>query len=241
MNVYANDFNTTVQTYYTELRKFKPISRDKEIELFKMIKHDDDINAKNEVLESHLKFVFNVAKKYKGRGVPMEELISEGNVGLTKAIEKFDENKGVKFISYAVWWIKQSIQDCINKRSKVILTEVLEDDNVKKNYYINDYDNENDYDDYNEYEITSEYDDLMAELNDSKKNVITKLLKKLSIRGQKIIICYYGLNGQEEKNLEEIGEELGITKERVRQIKEKCLKILRSEILLLENYEDLFI
>ena len=101
MNVYVNDFNTTVQTYYTNLKKYKPISREKEKELFKLIKNNN-IEAKNELLESHLKFVFNVAKKYKGKGVPLEDLISEGNMGLTKAIEKFDDEKGVKFISYAV-------------------------------------------------------------------------------------------------------------------------------------------
>ena len=239
MNVYVNDFNTTVQTYYSNLKKFKPISRENEKELFKLIKRDDNINAKQEIIKSHLKFVFDVAKKYKGRGIPLEDLISEGNIGLTKAIDKFDNEKGVKFISYAVWWIRQSIQECLTKRSKVITNEVSENENIK--VIVND-DGETNEETF-EYchETTSEYDDIMNELNDSKCFIINKLMKKLPLRGRKIISFYYGLNGEEEKNLEEIGDELGITKERVRQIKEQCLKILRTELLMSENYEDLFI
>jgi RNA polymerase primary sigma factor len=134
MNVYANDFNTTVQTYYTSLRKYKSISREKEIELFKLIKNDDE-QAKKEIIESHLKFVFDVAKSYKGKGVPLEDLISEGNIGLAKAINRFDENKGVKFISYAVWWIKQSILDCLRKRNKISYNElILLNSSVKPNF-----------------------------------------------------------------------------------------------------------
>ena len=239
MNVYVNDFNTTVQTYYSNLKKFKPISREKEKELFKLIKNNDNVQAKQQIIESHLKFVFNVAKKYKGKGIPLEDLISEGNIGLAKAIEKFDNEKDIKFISYAVWWIRQSIQECLNKRSKVVFNEVSEEENLKVITCENgEVDDENiEYC----YETTSEYDDVMNELNESKQYVIMKILKKLPVRGQKIIIYYYGLNGEEEKNLEEIGQELGITKERVRQIKEQCLKILRSEILMNDNYEDLFL
>lgn len=239
MNVYVNDFNTTVQTYYSNLKKFKPITREKEVELFKLIKKNDNVQAKQQIIESHLKFVFNVAKKYKGKGIPLEDLISEGNIGLTKAIEKFDNERGVKFISYAVWWIKQSIQECLNNRSKVVFNEVSEEENIKVITCENEEIDEDNFDYC--YETTSEYDDVMNELNESKQYIIMKMLKKLPTRGQKIITYYYGLDGEKEKNLEEIGEELGITKERVRQIKEQCLKILRSEILMIDNYEDLFL
>jgi RNA polymerase primary sigma factor len=243
MNVYANDFNTTVQTYYTSLRKYKSISREKEKELFKQIKNNNNEQAKNEIIESHLKFVFDVAKCYKGKGVPLEDLISEGNIGLAKAINKFDENKGIKFITYAVWWIKQSILECLKKRNKISFNEVLEDDNLTNSNNDFCFDNVDDNNEiFNEnYNITTEYDDVIKELNEVKSNVIKKLLKKLPYRGQKIIIYYYGLDNEEEKNLDEIGQELGITKERVRQIKEKCLKILRSEILMMDNFNDLFI
>lgn len=240
MNVYVNDFNTTVQTYYTSLKKCKPITREKELELFKIIKNNENNTAaRNELIKSHLKFVFDVAKNYKGKGVPLEDLISEGNMGLNKAIDKFDNEKGVKFISYAVWWIRQSIQDCLKKRSKITSNEIMEDDSLSYSHQNDSFDfiEEND----ETYNITTEYDDIMLELNDSKRGIINQVLHKLPLRGQKIISYYYGLNNHKEKNLEEIGHELGITKERVRQIKEQCLKILRSEILLVNNYEDLFI
>ena len=243
MNAYANDFNTTVQTYYTSLKKYKSISREKEIELFKQIRKNNN-QAKNEIIESHLKFVFDVAKCYKGKGVPLEDLISEGNVGLAKAINKFDENKGIKFISYAVWWIKQSILECLRKRNKISFNEVLEEDNLSDLNNNDCFNNENDEQEFNNeeiYNITTEYDDIINELNEVKRGVINRLLKKLPYRGQKIIIYYYGLNNEKEMNLEEIGNELGITKERVRQIKEKCLKILRSEILMMDNFDDLFV
>lgn len=237
MNVYVNDFNTTVQTYYSDLKKYKSISREREQELFQLIKKNDDVQAKNKIIESHLKFVFDVAKKYKGYGVPLEDLISEGNMGLTKAIEKFDENKGIKFISYAVWWIKQAIQECLTKRNKIMLNEVAEEENIKiVSYEINS----NDEIEYS-CEMSSEEDDALNELQESQNAFIMRLLKKLPHRGQTILIYYYGLNGEKEKNLEEIGVELGITKERVRQIKEQCLKILRSEILMDDNYNDLFL
>lgn len=253
MNVYANDFNTTVQTYYTELGKYNPISLEKEQELFKLVRCEDNLNAKNAILEAHLKYVFNVAKKYKGKGVPLEELIAEGNVGLTKAIDKFDENRGIKFITYAKWWIIQSIQECLNKKIKVASNECLEDEDIH-NKNIEHYNNDIDYNDYyvdydeeyyngsNErYYLTSEDDDSINELNVSKHNIINYLLEKLPNRGKTIMTRYYGLNNSDEKKLEEIGAELGITKERVRQIKEKCLKIMRSEILLIDNYDDLFL
>lgn len=242
MNPYVNDFNTTVQTYYKDLKKYHPISREREIELFKSIRNNN-IEAKNEIIKSNLKFVFNVAKKYKGKGVPLEDLIMEGNLALHRAIDKFDEEKGIKFISYAVWWIRQAMQECINKRNKIYSNETFEEDNLSKKSYVIDYDFNNEDNEYIEdkYDITSEEDDLINELSSSKKEVIKKLLKKLPSRSKTVIINYYGLNNEEEKNLEEIGEILGITKERVRQIKEKCLKILRSEILLIDNYDDLFV
>ena len=109
MNSYVNDFNEAVNNYYESLKKCKPVSREEERKLVKLAKQGD-ISAKNRILESNLRFVFNVAKNYKGCGVSLNELISEGNMGLIKAIEKFDLTKEVKFISYAVWWIRQGIQ-----------------------------------------------------------------------------------------------------------------------------------
>ena len=100
-NAYANDFTTTVKTYYNDLKKCKPISRQRESELILRAKNGD-LKAQNTILEANLRFVFNVAAKYKGNGVPLSDIISEGNLGLIKAIEKFDPSKNVKFISYDV-------------------------------------------------------------------------------------------------------------------------------------------
>ena len=102
-NLYVNDFSTTVKTYYDELKKYKPISREKEKELLIKAKNGD-LNAQNEILTSNLRFVFNIAKRYKGNGAAISDLISEGNLGLVKAIQKFDPEKDVKFISYA-WFV----------------------------------------------------------------------------------------------------------------------------------------
>lgn len=237
MNYYVNDFSTTVQTYYKELKKFKPLSQEAEKDLLKKIKRGNE-QAKKIIIESHLRYVFNVAKEYKGKGVSMEDLISEGNVGLNKALDRFDNEKGVKFITYAVWWIKQSMQDCVRRRKKIMSNEIYEDD------YFTDNDSvglEMDFIEHKNYQTTTEHDDVMTELNEAKKIVIQKLLTKLPKKGQEIIKYYYGLENYEEKTLQEIGDILGLTKERVRQIKEKSLQILRSEILLVENFDDLFI
>ena len=101
MNQYANDFTHTVRVYYDDLKSTKPLTRAKEKRLLRLSKRGD-MKARNELLEANLKFVFDVAKRYSGRGVPMGDLISEGNIGLIRAIEKFDESNDVKFISYAV-------------------------------------------------------------------------------------------------------------------------------------------
>ena len=115
MNQYANDFTHTVRVYYDDLKNKKPLTRAKEKRLIRLSKRGDT-KARNELLEANLKFVFDVAKKYSGRGVSMGDLISEGNLGLIKAIEKFDDNNDVKFISYAVWWIRHSILNAIQKK-----------------------------------------------------------------------------------------------------------------------------
>ena len=234
MNPYVNDFSTSVQKYYKELRKCKPITRNKEIKLFEKVRNNDN-NAKQEIIKSHLKFVFQIAKKYRGQGVALEDLISEGNLGLTKAIDKFDENKGIKFISYAVWWIKQSMQECIKKNQRISTMEILEDDVVNP---------------YNEDDLANkltEIGDKSWEENEENEKVeeerltlIHEMISKLPERGQYIIQSYYGFNNNKEMNLEEIGSEIGLTKERVRQIKEQCLRILRSEVLMSEKFNDLF-
>ena len=131
MNSYANDFTKTVQTYYKDLKKYNPIPKDKELDLIKQAKKNN-LLAQNTILSSNLKFVFDIAKKYKGKGVAMEDLIAEGNIGLVKALDKFDTSKNVKFISYAVWWVRQSMKEVIKKRQQQTTIEQNKNDITNK-------------------------------------------------------------------------------------------------------------
>lgn len=229
-NRYINDFTPSVKAYYQDLKKINVLTEDKEKELICKAKKNN-IQAKNLLLVSNLKFVFNVAKKYKGMGVAMEDLISEGNLGLIKAIDKFDENKGVKFISYAVWWIRQSIQESIKRKQQQTINELIEDNNVSHDSEENNNILENE-------KLFVHYSDdpQIGEVN--KHGLLMELINKLDKRAQFILMAYFGLDG-ESMTLEEIGKILHLSKERVRKIKEKNLRILRSEILISKKYSDL--
>ena len=237
-NSYVNDFSTTVKTYYDELKRYKPISRAKEKELIYKAKNGD-IKAQNEILTANLRFVFNIASRYKGNGTAISDLISEGNLGLIKAIQKFDPDKDVKFISYAVWWVRNSMQEFIKKRQACLNIEKEEDslNSPVDMYYLKD--SEDDYIIKKETVLSNEEDEERNELHKNQKKIVDKLLGNLSERERFIIEQYYGING-EEKNLEEIGNMLGITKERVRQIKACSLTKLRSDILLIEGADFIF-
>lgn len=234
-NSYVNDFHTSTQIYYQELKKHsKPISREKEIELIKLAK-SNNIKARNEILTSNLRFVFDIAKRYKGCGTPLGDLISEGNIGLVRAIDKFDETKNVKFISYAVWWIRQAIQEFLHKNQIISSIEVSEEDEYVKKTSHSDNDSLFDCEDENAYqhgddvvdeEITDE-----EKLNAYQKKIVLQLLSKVDERGRQIIEMYYGLNGYKAMSLEEIGLYFQLSKERVRQICKKTFIIFRSEIL----------
>ena len=240
MNSYANDFTKTVQTYYKDLKKYNPIPKDKELDLIKQAKKNN-LLAQNTILSSNLKFVFDIAKKYKGKGVAMEDLIAEGNIGLVKALDKFDTSKNVKFISYAVWWVRQSMKEVIKKRQQQITIEISDEESttpLTKKCQLHD--SEDDIVLPTENMLSNEDEANSLELNNSQNKILNKLLNKLDPRARYIIKSYYGLD-KEEMTLEEIGNELNLSRERVRQIKEKNLRILRSEILLLDNFEDLFI
>lgn len=237
-NSYVNDFSTTVKTYYDELKKYKPITRAKEKELIRKAKNGD-IDAQNEILTSNLRFVFNIAGRYKGNGAAISDLISEGNLGLIKAIQKFDPDKNVKFISYAVWWVRNAMQEFIKKRQTYLAVEKEED---SLNSAVTEHRLTDDDDEYiirADVVLSDEEDEEIRELHENQKRIVDKLLASLSDRERYIVERYYGICGK-EKNLEEIGKEIGITKERVRQIKEESLKKLRSNILLLGVSEYLF-
>ena len=237
-NQYVNDFSTTVRTYYDELKKYKPISREKERKLLFKAKNGD-LDAQNEILTSNLRFVFNIASRYKGQGAAISDLISEGNLGLVKAIQKFDPERDVKFISYAVWWVRNSMQEFIKKRQACLNFE-KDEDTLNIPLTSNKIpDTEDEWVERKDAVLSDEEDEAKRELHKNQRKIVNELLGILEGREKYIVEQYYGI-GCKEKNLEEIGKELGITKERVRQIKLSCLNKLRSNILLMEGADFIF-
>lgn len=217
------DRNTTA--YFNEINETKPLTKEEEYNLWKKYKENNDIDARNKLVSSNLKFVATIAKKYQGMGLSYNELIAEGNLGLIKALDKFDASKGYKLISYSVWWIKQSIIEAINKRN-IIDAEDIPYKTVDENDDI--------YDDTEETLPSELYSDEQQKKDNQndEKTTVGFLMNFLSDKEKNIINKYYGLNGEKAKTLEEIGDELGITKERVRQINKNSFAKMRSASLL---------
>ena len=239
MNQYANDFTETVRVYYDDLKKYKPLTKAKERRLLKKCKKGN-LKAKNEILEANLRFVFDIAKHYTGRGVPISELISDGNIGLLRAIEKFDESKDVKFISYAVWWIRQAMLESIKRRNAMNFVEIepnTDNDSSMDKKLIED--DEDDVSFNNDF--SNENDEKSIEVSENQRNIITSLIGTLSDRERDIVENYYGINDKKELTLTDIGKKYNLSSERVRQIKLNAIRKLRSKILLYDDLEDLFV
>lgn len=239
MNQYANDFTETVRVYYDDLKKYKPLTKAKERRLLKKCKKGN-LKAKNEILEANLRFVFDIAKHYTGRGVPISELISDGNMGLLRAIDKFDESKDVKFISYAVWWIRQAMLESIKKRNAISFVEIepnTDNDSSMDKKLIED--DEDDASFNNDF--SNENDEKSREVTENQRNIITSLIGTLSDRERDIVENYYGINDKKELTLTDIGKKYNLSSERVRQIKLNAIRKLRSKILLYDDLEDLFV
>lgn len=219
-----NDFERSSIDYFNDINKLSPLSREEEHSLWEKYKKENDISARDKIIKSNLKFVASVAKPYIGMGLSYSDLIAEGNLGLIKALDKFDYEKGYKTISYSVWWIKQNILEALKKRNIINGDEITpsetfdeednidEDDNVTTEKYVDTFN----FDTLKRNDETSIVKDLMESLTDREKRVVTD---------------YFGLDSKEEMTLEEIGKEMGLTKERIRQIKESALKKLRTEAL----------
>ena len=229
-NNYVNDFSTSTKLYFQDLKNHKPITKEKEIELINLAKNGD-ITARNKILTANLRFVFDIAKRYKGHGATLDDLISEGNMGLIKAIEKFDVTKNVKFISYAVWWVRQYIQDFLKKtqlRSTVEIIEVRigneEDDE-------NCLDNQDDESTKDERDVYSDNPIEIAEGHENDMEILNFLLSKTDDRSKEIIELYYGIGDRDSLSLGEIGNKFRLSKERVRQICKKNFSLFREEIL----------
>ena len=192
MNQYVNDFNRTTQVYYNDLKKYKPLTKAKEKRLLKLSRKGN-LKAKNELLEANLKFVFDVAKHYTGRGLSISELISEGNMGLLRAIEKFDEEKDVKFISYAVWWIRQGMLEAIKRKRIITMVEIDPTESNDSIFERKIADEEDEMiNGIGDVGFSNEADEYKKELGANQREIIGKLLNSLNSREKEIIehICF---------------------------------------------------
>ena len=215
MGTFQNDYTDNVKLYYKDLKKCEPIPFSYERELILKSK-EGDVEARNKIIESNLRFVFNIARKYTGKGIPISDLISEGNLGLVKAIEKFDTTKDVKFITYAVYWVREYMSASIRKnysRADLTLIEDLQD-TAKKN-------------DAKPITNTKLYDIEDEECDDGKDKMIDELLCVLNDKEKNIMEFTYGLCGHKPLTFQEIGKKYHISSERVRQIKIEALDKVR--------------
>ena len=210
-----------IDSYFEDIKKYRPLSSREEKELAVKIKKGDKA-ALEKLVNANLKFVVNYAKQYRKSGVPFSDLISEGNIGLIKAAQKFDETKGVKFISYAVWWVKNSIQECI-ERYNGNTEEVNGDEYLFNNCNTSEYE-------FSSQMVNNEFEDELNNIQ-SREATISELMKTLKEREIKILSLYFGLYDGHEMTLDEIGKEMDLTKERVRQIKDKALVKLKVNAL----------
>ncbi len=258
----------SIEKYLEEIGNYSPLSPEEEIELARRIRQGDT-QALDKLVKANLRFVISVAKEYQGQGLPLQDLISEGNLGLIKAAQRFDETRGFKFISYAVWWIRQSILQALAEQSRVVrlplnrvgainkvgrtyealekrfgrepsMEEIAEEmemtafevaDVLKtsaRHLSLDEPFKEEDGNSLLDVIASDRYsppdEDLMKE---SLQVEIEKVLSTLKPREAEIIRLYFGLDGDRPLTLEEIGEHFKLTRERVRQIKEKALRRLR--------------
>lgn len=257
-----------IQQYIKDIRKIPVISHERQEEIFILLNNKNiDKKLKKELFDElvvgNLRFVISVAKMYQGQGLDIMDLISEGNIGLMKAAERFDPTSGLKFISYAVWWVKQSMMASMNENARTIRIpsnlvqesqkQKKEELNEEDKYYINNSDepvSSNLPYCIGLYKEINEEGDQLIDLIPNKdaqspdeilntpeeiKKKVNMMLSVLDEREKTIIEKYYGLTGV-ECNLDDLGEEFGCTKERIRQLRDKAIKKLRNESFGLLNY-----
>ena len=239
MNAYANDYTQTVRTYYNELKKCKPMTAARERKLIKQCKKGDT-NARNLLLEANLRFVFDVARKYTGRGVPISELISEGNMALITAINKFNPSFNIKFISYAVWWIRSAMQEAIKRNAVSNFVEIAPQESNDKHMdslVLKDDEDDNDKS-TNMISLMADQDEQWREIEENQKKAVSNFLSQLEEREKRVMMAYFGIGENKEQPLQDIGEAMNLTSERVRQIKNVALRKLRT-VALTSNKEDM--
>ena len=273
-----DDDKDVLSIYLKEINRIPMISHEEENELALKAKAGDK-RAREKLINSNLRFVVTVAKKYQGQGLPLEDLINEGNLGLLTALEKFEPEKGYHFISYAVWWIRQSILQALAEQSRIVRLPLNQVGSLNKiNKALSKFEQENERmpsseelsdmidvpkdkiadtlrvsgrhvsvdapfvegEDNSLLDVLVNNDSPSADrglVNESLNKEIERALSTLATREREIIKSFFGI-GCQEMTLEEIGERFGLTRERVRQIKEKAIRKLKnnSRSKLLKSY-----
>ncbi len=264
----TNRESQSLDKYLQEIGKVDLLTPDEEVELAKRIKEGDQI-ALEKLTEANLRFVVSVAKQYQNQGLSLGDLINEGNLGLIKAAQRFDETRGFKFISYAVWWIRQSILQALAEQSRIVrlpLNRVGSLNKISKTFSELEQKFEREPSPEELADVlevtTAEVVDTMkisgrhvsmdapfvqgeenslldvlendseetpdsGLMTDSLRREVQRALSTLTQRESDVITVYFGLNGEHAMTLEEIGEKFSLTRERVRQIKEKAIRRLR--------------
>ncbi len=264
----TNRASKSLDKYLQDISKLPMITAEEEVELAQRIKTGDQ-KALDKLVTANLRFVVSVAKQYQNQGLSLSDLINEGNAGLVKAAKRFDETRGFKFISYAVWWIRQSILQAIANQARIIrlpLNKIGSISKIRKAYSYLEQQHErapsnheiaNNLDltltdvkqsmsvsgrhlsmdaPFQEGETSNLYDVVQseesprpdAELIKKSLNVeVNRALDTLSEKEAHVIKHYYGINVKHPKSLQEIGDYIGLTRERVRQIREKGIRKLR--------------
>lgn len=266
----TNRDTASLDRYLADIGKEAMLVPDEEVELARKIKNGDE-QALEKLTKANLRFVVSVAKQYQNQGISLQDLINEGNVGLIKAAKRFDETRGFKFISYAVWWIRQAILQAIADQSRIVrlpLNQVGTINKIKKEIARLEQDLQrpptfeeiSESIDLAEYKIaeimkmntyTQSIDSPIAPDEDTKfidtfiydndedtdthliheslSSEINDVLSTLSEKEREIVKMFYGINNSHEYTLDEIGDKFDLSRERVRQIKERALKRLRQE------------
>lgn len=276
----TNRDSKTLEKYFNEVSKVDLLAPDEEVDLAQRIRKGDQL-ALEKLVKANLRFVVSVAKQYQHTRVPLNDLINEGNLGLIKAAKKFDETKGFKFISYAVWWIRQSIMQALADNSRLVrlpLNKIGALNKIRQagSLIEQQFEREPTADELADFlgitadevknttsastrqmsldapfvegETNSLLDVLenidaddvegALEYKDSLTIEISRLLSTLTEREREVIKQFYGISTEAKLSLEDIGDNLGLTRERVRQIKEKAIKKLRAQtgVHLLQPY-----
>lgn len=272
----TNRETASLDKYLQEIGKVELITADEEVTLAQKIKQGDAL-ALEKLTKANLRFVVSVSKQYQNQGLSLPDLINEGNLGLIKAAQRFDETRGFKFISYAVWWIRQSILQALAEQSRIVrlpLNKIGAINKINKAYakLEQKFEREPNHDeiaellecsetevkesiknsgrhvsmdaplvqdeDNNMYDVLRNDEGITPEtelLYDSLRKEIDRAVSTLTPREADVVKLYFGLNGGHPMTLEEIGEKFDLTRERVRQIKEKAIRRLkhtsRSKIL----------